>query len=324
MTTITSPVSISSTEGAESAPAQGSTLGVPTRFAGVDGALMFSNRGGGVPSHVDPEALAKKLAAGPYPFLAELLPSPTGMGTAIRAACSRRRKSVSEGGFEWREIAPDDAGNRVILLMEITSDPNALEAKASAKAAVLVSPDTGDAFGTTPNPVFQPEVDAFIESYRKERGVMGSAQLWATVRAVAYRNGDGFPVTHGQVYVCGETEQQLIEFDRALHALGSHYRVRHMPFVPEIQRGAFAEDAVATMTEEIHALRKEFEAKLARASEGGKAPRLGSMLSSIEELVSFQNRAKLMSRVMAAEAKDMMEMAEVAKNAAVAALTGGR
>lgn len=297
--------------------------GASTRLPDVEGALMFSNRGNGDPTQMDPERLKAALEAmgDRGRELVEFLPNPTTVGTAIRNAISRVTASLRSADMEWREIEDkDQGGNRVVLLLAITADADNQTLDARKLAAVLID-DQGVAYGVVANNAVQPAVDSFIANYMKEKGIMGSQQLWATAQAIAFNSHDSFSCNAGQMFVTGQAERDLVMFDKALHSLGSHYRLRHMPFVPALHAEAFRDDAMQAMLEEMKTLRAVWDARRAKAATGNKDVRAQGVLSTMESITDMMARYKLMGRILAAESAEFVTAYDALKADAIDAIT---
>lgn len=295
--------------------------GGAARMPGVEGALMFSNRGNGDPTQMDPERLRAALEANGGSHLVRFLPPVTGVGTAIRAAISRVTASLRTAKMEWREVQEKDAsGNRVILLLAITADADAQTLDARKLGAVLIDA-TGAAYGVVNNPIMQPAVDAFIAQYLKEKGIMGSAQLWQTAQSIAFSSNESFSCNSGQMFVTGASEENLILFDRALHSLNSHYRLRHLPFHPATGAEAIRDGALFSMMEEMKALRGIWDARKTKADAGKKDVRLNGVLSTVEGITNMMARYKLMGKILAAESTEFQTAFDTLKAEALEAIT---
>lgn len=236
----------------------------------VDGWVVWSNRGLGEPSNIAVASLDAALKAVGGENLIDLLPPAIGVGQAMLNACSRVSGDAARCGMEWREAeSRDSAGNRVMALAEVTVDGKAMTASMNAKAFVLI-----DAVGkATPvygaTPIFNPLVDGWVSSYKKELGVMGSTQLWETASRIALRKGGGFKLSPGQFFVSGENADHLLLLDAALKAIGSHYRLRRMRYDTSTQND-MADDAAHFLKSEAASLRDRFAALKEAAKQRGK------------------------------------------------------
>lgn len=295
---------------------------MPTITCNINGSLVFSNRGGHKPSHVNPARLAEALRARGGERLVEHLPKPVSTGTAIDAACSRVTRLAREAGMKWHRMSERDAatGKVVVLLLAESEDVAAKEVATKRYGVVEIDPSTDDAQTGTAIPAVQPLLDKFVEAFRKELGCLDSASLWNAVTSLFAASRESLKVADGSLFVSGQAEQDMRWFDEALAEIGSHYRLLVLPFSPDVHGPIIARDARSELADEFTSVKAEYDAMMDKSNSSGRKVQERAIYRKVAELNTLEARCRLLAMVAQQDASDLANMASTLRAEAIAQL----